>query len=82
MVTGIDLVRAQILIAEGKTLVRSGGRNRKEQPPRLDGYAIQCRVTTEDPSNNFAPDTGKITSYRTGGGLVYVLTVATLIQEL
>ena len=32
------------------------------------GYAIQCRVTTEDPTNNFAPDTGKITTYRSGGG--------------
>ena len=34
----------------------------------MRGYAIQCRVTTEDPTNNFAPDNGKITSYRTGGG--------------
>ena len=34
----------------------------------LNGYAIQCRVTTEDPANNFAPDTGKITAYRSGGG--------------
>ena len=34
----------------------------------VNGYAIQCRVTTEDPANNFAPDTGVITAYRTGGG--------------
>ena len=34
----------------------------------MNGYAIQCRVTTEDPANNFAPDTGKITAYRSGGG--------------
>ncbi len=34
----------------------------------INGYAIQCRVTTEDPLNNFAPDTGKITAYRSGGG--------------
>ena len=35
---------------------------------KLSGYAIQCRVTTEDPANNFAPDTGKLTTYRSGGG--------------
>lgn len=34
----------------------------------MDGYAIQCRVTTEDPANNFAPDIGRVTSYRSGGG--------------
>ena len=34
----------------------------------MNGYALQCRVTTEDPANNFAPDTGKITAYRSGGG--------------
>ena len=37
-------------------------------PSGKNGYAIQCRVTTEDPANNFAPDTGKITSYRSPGG--------------
>lgn len=68
MVTGIDLVRAQILIAEGHTLYDPLVGIKKDQPPKLDGYAIQCRVTTEDPSNNFAPDTGTITSYRSGGG--------------
>ena len=34
----------------------------------MNGYALQCRVTTEDPANNFAPDTGRITAYRSGGG--------------
>ena len=43
----------------------------------FDGYAIQCRVTTEDPSNNFAPDTGKITSYRSPGGFGVRLDAAT-----
>ncbi|WLD95026.1 pyruvate carboxylase [Alkalihalobacillus sp. AL-G] len=68
MITGIDIVQSQLLIAEGHLL--------HEQPlsiPAQDkidchGYAIQCRVTTEDPANNFMPDTGKIMAYRTGGG--------------
>ena len=68
MVTGVDLVRAQILIAEGHPLSHPYiGLNRQEDL-FINGYAIQCRVTTEDPANNFAPDTGKITAYRSGGG--------------
>ncbi|MEG1492279.1 MAG: pyruvate carboxylase [Oscillospiraceae bacterium] len=68
MVTGIDLVRAQILIAQGKTLATPLIGLEKQEDVKINGYAIQCRVTTEDPANNFAPDCGKITSYRTGGG--------------
>lgn len=68
MVTGIDLVRAQILIAEGRPLSDPEIGIPDQESVRLNGYAIQCRVTTEDPANNFAPDTGKITSYRSGGG--------------
>ena len=64
MVTGVDLVRSQILIAEGCPLSDPRIGIRKQSDLHLNGYAIQCRVTTEDPSNNFAPDTGKITSYR------------------
>ncbi|KZL93355.1 pyruvate carboxylase [Clostridium magnum] len=68
MVTGIDIVQSQILIAEGYELGSKevGIYSQDEIQPR--GYAIQCRVTTEDPSNNFAPDTGKIDVYRTGSG--------------
>lgn len=68
MVTGIDIVQSQILIAEGYKLNSKeiGIYSQEDIKPR--GYAIQCRVTTEDPSNNFAPDTGKIDVYRTGGG--------------
>ncbi len=68
MVTGIDLVRSQILIAEGYPL-DSDEINIKSQSdivPR--GAAIQCRITTEDPANHFAPDTGKIEFYATGSG--------------
>ncbi len=68
MVTGIDLVRAQILIAEGHPLSTPEIGIASQDDLHMNGYAIQCRVTTEDPANNFAPDTGKITAYRSGGG--------------
>jgi len=68
MVTGIDLVRAQLLIAEGYPLSDPRIGMARQEDLRENGYAIQCRVTTEDPANNFAPDTGKITAYRSGGG--------------
>ncbi|MGM9612645.1 MAG: pyruvate carboxylase [Butyricicoccus sp.] len=66
--TGIDLVRSQILIAEGYALSDDviGIESQADIRPR--GYAMQCRITTEDPKNNFLPDTGKITSYRSSGG--------------
>ena len=68
MVTGIDIVQCQILAAEGYRLDsdRIGINGQDDIKPR--GYAIQCRVTTEDPSNGFAPDTGIIDGYRTGSG--------------
>ncbi|MDB7816956.1 pyruvate carboxylase [Intestinimonas butyriciproducens] len=67
-VTGIDLVRAQILIAEGHPLSHPSIDMGSQDNLHIKGYAIQCRVTTEDPANHFAPDTGKITAYRSGGG--------------
>ena len=68
MVTGVDIVRSQILIAAGYPLSHPEiGLNRQEDV-HVDGYAIQCRVTTEDPANNFAPDNGKITAYYSSGG--------------
>ncbi len=68
MVTGIDIVQCQILAAQGYRLDsdRIGIKSQKDVKPR--GYAIQCRVTTEDPINGFAPDTGVINQYRTGSG--------------
>lgn len=68
MVTGIDLVRSQILIAEGRPLSDPAIGISSQADVTTRGYSIQCRVTTEDPANNFAPDTGKITAYRTSGG--------------
>ena len=68
MVTGVDIVRSQILIAAGYPLSHPEiGLNRQEDV-HVDGYATQCRVTTEDPANNFAPDNGKITAYSSSGG--------------
>lgn len=67
MVTGIDIVQSQILIAQGKNLFEEVGLPHQEDI-RLNGAAIQCRITTEDPVNNFLPDTGKINTYRSPGG--------------
>ncbi|NEX47347.1 pyruvate carboxylase [Pseudotabrizicola algicola] len=69
-VTGIDIVQAQILIAEGKTLAEATG-VASQAEVRLNGHALQCRVTTEDPLNNFIPDYGRLTAYRsaTGNGI-------------
>ncbi len=68
MVTNIDLVRAQILIAEGQPISHPEIGLGDQNNLKVNGYAIQCRVTTEDPANNFAPDNGKIDAYRSGGG--------------
>ncbi len=66
-VTGIDIVRAQILIAEGKSIVEATG-CASQYDVKLDGHALQCRVTTEDPQNNFIPDYGRIGTYRSATG--------------
>ena len=68
MITGIDLVQSQILIAEGYSLDSKEIGIPSQDAVQKRGYAIQCRITTEDPSNNFAPDTGKIDVYRSGAG--------------
>ncbi|WP_298838187.1 pyruvate carboxylase [Clostridium sp.] len=68
MVTGIDIVQSQILIAEDYALNSEKIGINSQEDVKVNGYSIQCRITTEDPSNNFAPDTGKIEEYRTGSG--------------
>jgi pyruvate carboxylase len=68
MVTGIDLVRAQILVAQGHSLHDDTMRLPKQESVPLYGAALQCRVTTEDPEKNFAPDYGKISTYRSPAG--------------
>ncbi|WP_170788316.1 pyruvate carboxylase [Ruegeria lacuscaerulensis] len=67
-VTGIDIVQAQILIAEGKTLSEATGKANQDEV-QLNGHALQTRVTTEDPLNNFIPDYGRITAYRSATGM-------------
>ena len=68
MVPGVDIVRSQILIAAGYPLSQPEIGLSRQEDVHVDGYAIQCRVTTEDPANNFAPDNGKITAYASSGG--------------
>ncbi len=67
-VTGIDIVRAQILIAEGKTLAEATGKP-TQSDITLNGHALQTRITTEDPQNNFIPDYGRLTAYRSATGM-------------
>ncbi|WP_340537468.1 pyruvate carboxylase [Nocardioides sp. GXZ039] len=64
-VTDVDLVQAQLRIASGETLEDLG---LSQDTVQLRGAALQCRITTEDPANNFRPDTGVITTYRSPGG--------------
>ncbi|WPP52295.1 pyruvate carboxylase [Catalinimonas niigatensis] len=67
-ITGIDIVRSQILIAQGRKLADPRIYIRKQEDIKVEGFAIQCRVTTEDPKNNFRPDYGTIIAYRNAGG--------------
>ena len=67
-VTGIDIVQAQIKIAEGKTIAEATGKASQEEV-RLNGHALQTRITTEDPLNNFIPDYGRITAFREAQGM-------------
>jgi pyruvate carboxylase len=64
-VTNIDLVGSQIRIAAGETLA---GLGLSQEAIQVRGFALQCRITTEDPANGFRPDTGTISVYRTPGG--------------
>ena len=66
--TGIDIVRAQILIAEGKTIAEATGKASQDDV-QLTGHALQTRITTEDPLNNFIPDYGRITAFREATGM-------------
>jgi pyruvate carboxylase len=67
-VTGIDLVRSQILIAQGESLFGDEIAIPSQDEIPCNGFAIQCRITTEDPEKNFAPDYGRILNYRSAAG--------------
>ncbi|GAB3270718.1 pyruvate carboxylase [Kineosporia babensis] len=64
-ITDVDLVQSQLRIASGETLADLG---LSQENVAIRGAALQCRITTEDPANNFRPDTGVITTYRSPGG--------------
>ncbi|KKI93776.1 pyruvate carboxylase [Bacillus sp. SA1-12] len=68
MITGIDIVQTQIMVAQGYSFSSKEIGITSQEQIKINGYAIQSRVTTEDPQNNFMPDTGKIMAYRSGGG--------------
>ncbi|HEX3869572.1 MAG TPA: pyruvate carboxylase, partial [Pirellulales bacterium] len=69
VVTGIDIVRTQILVAEGYALSDPEIGLPDQQSVSTRGFAVQCRVTTEDPENKFLPDYGKIAHYRSAAGM-------------
>ena len=64
-ITDVDLVQSQMRIAAGESLIDLG---LTQDQISMHGFAVQCRITTEDPAQNFRPDTGKITTYRSPGG--------------
>ncbi len=68
MITGVDIVQSQVRIAEGYALTDPELGVPPQEELVTHGYAIQCRVTTEDPAQNFLPETGKLLAYRSGGG--------------
>jgi pyruvate carboxylase len=67
-VTGVDIVKAQIRVSEGARIGDDDGLLPAQDKIRLNGHALQCRVTTEDPENGFTPDYGRITAYRSAAG--------------
>ncbi|KGL37732.1 pyruvate carboxylase [Listeria sp. SHR_NRA_18] len=68
MITGIDIVQSQLFIADGCSMHDQIVGIPQQEEIRINGSAIQCRITTEDPLNNFMPDTGRINTYRSTGG--------------
>ncbi|WP_112795935.1 pyruvate carboxylase [Rhizobium sp. SYY.PMSO] len=68
VVTGIDIVKAQIHILDGFAIGTPESGVPRQEDIRLNGHALQCRVTTEDPEHNFIPDYGRITAYRSASG--------------
>jgi pyruvate carboxylase len=68
-VTAIDIVKSQILIAQGEPLSHEEIELPSQDSVRVNGFALQCRVTTEDPENGFMPDYGRVTHYRSASGM-------------
>lgn len=76
-VTGIDIVQAQLRIAAGAKIGEPGSGVPQQAQIKLNGHALQCRVTTEDPENGFVPDYGRITAYRSPAGFGIRLDAST-----
>ncbi|RFN59559.1 pyruvate carboxylase [Marixanthomonas ophiurae] len=81
MVTGIDLIKSQIFIAGGYKLSDKQIKIYDQDSLRTYGFALQCRLTTEDPTNNFTPDYGTITTYRSASGMGIRLDAGSIYQS-
>ena len=68
-ITNIDIVKSQILVAQGMKLSDDEIGLGDQKNVQVNGFSVQCRVTTEDPANNFMPDYGRVTHYRSSGGM-------------
>lgn len=80
VVTNIDLVKAQLFIAGGYHLSDKQIKIKDQESLKINGFALQCRITTEDPSNEFQPDYGTITTYRSASGFGIRLDAGSLYQ--
>ena len=80
MVTGIDLIKTQLFIAGGFKLADQQIKIANQESIKVNGFAMQCRITTEDPENGFQPDYGTITTYRSAAGFGVRLDAGSLYQ--
>ncbi|NKI28074.1 pyruvate carboxylase [Arenibacter sp. 6A1] len=80
MITNIDLVKTQIFIAGGYKLSDKQIKIQDQDAIRVTGFALQCRITTEDPANDFKPDYGVVTTYRSASGLGIRLDAGSIYQ--
>ncbi|MGB5822383.1 MAG: pyruvate carboxylase [Saonia sp.] len=80
MITNIDLVKAQLFIAGGYKLSDKQIKIQNQEAIVITGYALQCRITTEDPSNDFKPDYGVVTTYRSASGFGIRLDAGSIYQ--
>ncbi len=80
MITNIDLVKTQLFIAGGYKLSDQQIKIPSQESVQLTGYALQCRITTENPANDFKPDYGVVTTYRSASGLGIRLDAGSIYQ--
>ncbi|MBU3027314.1 pyruvate carboxylase [Zobellia galactanivorans] len=80
MITNIDLVKAQLFIAGGYKLSDTQIKIPNQESVQVTGIALQCRITTEDPSNDFKPDYGVVTTYRSASGFGIRLDAGSIYQ--